>query len=658
MVKSMSRIIVYVCPRIYYQIDLSFQVSGRRFVYKFVASPEMQAAVNAIKTHMVRGGMKRIPAGPFPHYQQYLEDVKREAVVTGSPQDIISKPYGSNNTTSMYHHHSRPGSISPRLEYGRSSRSPPVRSRSPHHHNHNHNHRLSDPEDHYHHHNHRRTGGLQSHPQGSIVLEHSSHRYTPASDRDPPTPPPPSHHTDMVVHPKESTYYRGGVGEINKRESSNSGEIVKRESDSISYNHDHYHHHDRKRRHSDHEMDQHQEEISSHRYRYTTDPNAPPPHRSSHSLQCAHRVVRRNSSSGYQPSHHHIKRHDSPPPPPDNRLSLYEENARKFAEERLKVLDRFHFGRDTGSLFRRPGGGGGSPGPYERREVTNVHGGGSVNHRNSHRDSPTARSYDNSRRSPYERDDRSSPNHHHQHQQRSQYKESGHSPKGDDSMYHTPAIVLSTTNYLPTGGAVKKDALSSSPSSPTQRRRHQREQEQDGGEERKDSEPVCYMYRRYSPMIDVSTQTESSTSTAADVTASPTTPDTTDSGPVPRAAVGHLDSDKDSDGEDSVTTTTADLLVVKKEQEDEEEIVERESNGFRRREKRIPSPINTKACENNEHISGAFEFHNGVSDKDHHHHYHLDNETGNHGHCKCGCMETIESPSGTGTVVVYPKEIV
>ena len=133
----------------------------------------MQAAVNAIKTHMVRGGIKRIPAGPFPHYQQYLDDVKRESAVTGSASDIGSKSYGNNSSNSMYHHHSRPSSISPRLEYGRSSRSPPIRSRSPHHHNH----RSSDPEDHYQHHHQHRPSGQQSHPQGSIILEHSSHRH-------------------------------------------------------------------------------------------------------------------------------------------------------------------------------------------------------------------------------------------------------------------------------------------------------------------------------------------------------------------------------------------------------------------------------------------------------------------------------------------------
>ena len=184
------------------------------------------------------------------------------------------------------------------------------------------------------------------------------------------------------------------------------------------------------------------------------------------------------------------------------------------------MLDRFHFGRDAASLFRRHGGGGGSssPGPYERREGSNGHGPPPSHQRDPHRDSPTAtRNYEKSnRRSPFERDDRSSPNphhhqqHHHQQSSRSQYNENRHSPNvkttrsaAGDSMHRTPAIVLST-NYLPTGsdtnGTITQNVMSSSsPSSPTQQRHQRRHYDRDNRnreeEDSRSEEPVCYMYR-------------------------------------------------------------------------------------------------------------------------------------------------------------------
>lgn len=93
-------------------------MSGRRFVYKFVPSPEIYAAVNAIKAHMIRNGVQQIPLGPFPHYRQ------SDSIPT-TPQD--TKPF-------MYYPHIRPRSISPRTETDLNTYPPrpsPPRSRSP-----------------------------------------------------------------------------------------------------------------------------------------------------------------------------------------------------------------------------------------------------------------------------------------------------------------------------------------------------------------------------------------------------------------------------------------------------------------------------------------------------------------------------------------------
>ena len=657
----------------------------------------MQAAVNAIKTHMIRSGVKRIPGGPFPHYQQYLDDVKREASNPNNHHQD-SKPYGNNIT--MSYHHSRPNSVSPRLEYGRSSRSPPAQTRSPlqHHHN-NHNHRSSDPEDHHSHHHHPLTSSNNYHQQhsstppleqprqqgGSIILEHSSYRHTNNTTEHCDSPPPSSTHSPssshrhhMVVHPKESTYYRGGVGEVGKRDLNNGDVFIKRENgvgNEFMKHRGESQQYDRKRRHSDHDRHNEIDDEMERRYRYTEPAGV---HHRSHPAHCAHKMARRNSSSGYPPSshrnHHHIKRHDSPPPP-DSRLSLYEENARKFAEERLKVLDRFHFGRETAGLFRRHGAG--SPGPFERREP--APGAGSTKHRDHHRDSPPPppppsrqqRGYDNNR-SPvtngYERDERSSPNNPYHRRTTAggegrTYEKNNEShrrsPEARDSMYRsTPAIVLGTTNYLPTA-AGQKTSLSPTTSS--------KQQKSEDKEKRNEvEEPVSYMYRRYSPMISVSTQTESFNTSKS--TTETMLPDTTAEATAGLSLSGPFSRPGEEEANCAIDSSTADLSIVKKETlefEEHRDISSRsptteidDEEGLRKEWKgrKIPSPINTKACENIER-HGAFEFHNGGSDdKDHHHHHH--HHLGNPGHCKCGCMETIESPSGTGTVVVYPKEVV
>ncbi|XP_066917548.1 uncharacterized protein [Clytia hemisphaerica] len=496
--------------RYYYSKDIIKKVSGRRFVYKFVASPEMQAAVNAIKTHMLRGGVKHIPVGPFPHYQQMHDDVKRQSA------DV--KPY-------IYH--SRPNSVSPRLEYGRPSHhSPPLRSRSPH---------RSDSEE--------RT----EHRAGSIVLEHSFR----------------ANHTNSppLSYSKESTYYRGGVGEI------------KREPEMY---------HERKRRHSDHELD---DEIH-HRYRYS-DPNFP---RSHHPNHRPNRVERRSSTSDY-PVFHHKKAS----PTADNRLSLYEENARKFAEERLKVLDRFHFGRDA-SLFRRHG----SPGPYDRYEVSPGH--ASSKHKDHHRDSPShQRSYKNNRMPHYDHEEGGSPSRPHSH----------HSDESTKDLHRTPAIVLST-NYLPK--APQRDV------SPRPQQQQQAE------------EPTCYMYRRYSPMISVSTQTEVQSN----------------GDNIQKYPVNSPQSS--SNGETNDNTSIRDEIKAEESIDNNIENTPVVESNYRKNWK-VPSPINTKFEE--EH----FKYHNG-----NHRESSPRGSPTDHGNSlsinKFGCVETIESPSGTGTVVVYPKEIV
>jgi len=492
----------------------------------------MQAAVNAIKTHMMRGGIKHIPMGPFPHYQQIHDEIKRQP-----NQDV--KPF-------MYHPHSRPSSVSPRLEYGRSSHppndSPPRRSRSPH--------RLSDTEDHYHHHHHPR--------QDSIVLEHSYREKRTGGS---------SH----VVYPKESIYYRGGVGE------------VKREDEAAAVYGGGM---ERKRRYSDREnMD---DERAHRSYHYT---DRHPHHRT-------HRVERRSSASDYS-----AFRHKNASPTPDSRLALYEENARKYAEERLKVLDRFHFGRDN-HLFRRHG----SPNAYERRE--REHNGNSVTKYKEARGETHSPSvsrggvYENSERPTlYDRGEERSPPQPPSSLSRPQSRgsETGHSP---GESHGAPAMVLST-NYLPT--ARRKPSPKPQYESP--------------------EEPRCYMYRRYSPMIDVSTQTGTSTTNISEDTTSATT---------------EKQIKKEKTSEDSMVN----LRNGSEEQQPQY-----------RKHWKVPSPIDTTRYDDDrEH----FEYHKGTDHHNHHHHHHSPRTSPNENGAstKCGCTETIESPSGTGTVVVYPKEIV
>jgi len=101
--------------RYYYSKEIIKKVSGRRFVYKFVPSPEIYAAVNAIKAHMIRNGAQQIPLGPFPHYRQ----------AENMPTSQDTKPF-------MFYPHIRARSISPRLESEMYPQQPsPPRSRSP-----------------------------------------------------------------------------------------------------------------------------------------------------------------------------------------------------------------------------------------------------------------------------------------------------------------------------------------------------------------------------------------------------------------------------------------------------------------------------------------------------------------------------------------------
>ena len=84
----------------------------------------MHAAVNAIRTQMLRNGRAHVPVGPFPYYQMQQEKS------IAQNQDV--KPL-------LYYQPVRPQSVSPLLDYTRPTRgstiahTSPVRSRSPHH---------------------------------------------------------------------------------------------------------------------------------------------------------------------------------------------------------------------------------------------------------------------------------------------------------------------------------------------------------------------------------------------------------------------------------------------------------------------------------------------------------------------------------------------
>lgn len=525
--------------RYYYSKDIIKKVSGRRFVYKFVASPEMQAAVNAIKTHMARGGIKRIPVGPFPYYQQSLHDnIKRQSTQNDS------KPF-------MYHQNSRPNSISPRLEYSRSrltqSSSPPHRSRSPH---------RSDPED--------------NHPSGSIVLEHT------ISDERKGSP--------HIIYPNESTYYRGGVE-------------IKRDHEIYS---------DRKRRYNEHESDR---DDNNRRYRYAD-------HIARHS-----RPYRRNSTNDY-----HLPRYKNKSPTPDSRLSLYEENARKYAQERLKVLDRFHFGRES-SYFRRQGG---SPGPIDHPDRN-----GHIRHNHksehsTHSPPPPHRGHTIDKSSPPPPHIRTD-----HFDRRSPIERPG----------STPAIVLST-NYLP------KSVKGSSP------RLHYTTAASE-------EEPHSYMYRRYSPMIDVCTQTEPAYSPSS----SPYRGQNSMSSALQNESESSRHTWKSNSPRNGIVekpdrTQPEEDVFIKKEVMEGATGISRCTDSYERKNWRRPSPISIHYDEQREH----YEYQNDVKDRNENQHVVKTegvtsprvspNMVTTPNNFKCGCVETIESPSENGTVVVYPKEIV
>lgn len=108
--------------RYYYSKNIIKKVSGRRFVYKFVPSPEMHAAVNAIKTHLVRKGKKHVPPGPFPHYQVQMESMLPTSQDT---KPLFFYPIVKAESASPNSAYSKPQPVI-------KSCHSPVRSRSPH----------------------------------------------------------------------------------------------------------------------------------------------------------------------------------------------------------------------------------------------------------------------------------------------------------------------------------------------------------------------------------------------------------------------------------------------------------------------------------------------------------------------------------------------
>lgn len=394
--------------------------------------------------------------------------------------------------------------------------------------------------------------------QGSIILTHSNREQRG--------------HKERPILPKIPPYYRP--------------EEIRREIESGN---------DRKRRHSDRVS----EKEERRHYRVS---------------EAAHmrrgRPERRNSTNDYHPFHY-----KDASPTPDSRLSLYEENARKYAEERLKVLDRYAYAREN-NFYRRHEP---SSRNSERRGEQNGHLTVRAEKR-THSVSPTPRDVFDpppQRRAtpPITNNRRSPPTEHHR-----------LSPKGEQSQ--SPAIVL-RSDYLPTPpssssvSSSDKHAIYHSPSA-----HHVHEP------------PVhSYMYRRYSPMIDASTQTG----------------DVDDDDMIKKEADDRYNRKSPSNHSD--------------QHHNGNEVPVSMYNGHTHNDKswRRGSPF-SRFTDEPENGGGYTTIHhqNGI---EHHHHNRSRSNSPNSPmrntspiqgtpHCMCGCMDTIESPTASGTVVVYPKEIV
>lgn len=533
----------------------------------------MQAAVNAIKSHMIRCGVKHIPLGPFPHYHHQVYQDSNKGSANHDVKSFI------------YNAHSRPRSASPLLDYDRAPqprpvRSPIVNSRSP---------RRTENEEHY----------RQS---DTIVLTHSNHEQR-------------LEQRGRTTLSKVSPYYRA--------------DELRREEGSPLHN--------RKRRHSDRDL-----VDEERRHFIKSEPGFMKSDRSE-------RIERRNSTTDFHPF-----RYKNTSPTPDNRLSLYEENARKYAEERLKVLDRYAYARENG-FYRR------SEQPIRNGERLEQNGHllarpelrtQSVSPR------PNGDAYEAQRRSPMPTSHRSPPlpahNTENNHSRHNSPNERTHlSPRN----VKKPSAIVLRSDYLPTSSSEKIYHHSTPvPRSP--------------------GAYHCYMYRRYSPMVDVSTQTatesehnqEGSSSVhykgldvPVRIYSDHHEKTWTRESPISRyedqenggyTHTNGVDHRSKSDSPSSVRQSPDQPSPAHYKGND---ISTRVYNDHQEKSWKMDSPVNRYEDQENcgyAHTNGNDRLNRSDSPNS------VRNSPTNGTHCKCGCMDTIESPTASGTVVVYPKEVV